>query len=162
LAQRHTQDLAAQEAYLKGRYFWSRFTGPWLEKAFAAFQEAAERDPGYALPHAGLADAALILGFSGLLPPTAAWERAEAEVVQALERDDGLAEAHVSRGFVALLRRWDWPETDRELARAVKLGPHVPAVRQWRGLFLDMLGRFDEGGREIDHARHLDPLSVIT
>jgi DNA-binding winged helix-turn-helix (wHTH) protein/Flp pilus assembly protein TadD len=162
LAQRHTQDLAAQEAYLKGRYFWSRFTGPWLEKAFASFQEAAECDPTYALPHAGLADAALILGFSGLLPPAAAWERAEAEVTQALERDEGLAEAHVSRAYLSLFARWDWPEAARELARAVELGPHVAAVRLWRGLYLDMLGRFEEAGREIAYARQLDPLSVVT
>ena len=161
LAHRHTQDLAAQESYLKGRYFWSRFTGPWLEKAFAEFQEAAERDPAYALPHAGLADACLVLGFTGMLPPAAAWERAEAEARQALERDEGLAEAHVSRAYVALFRNWDWPAARRELDRAAELGPHTAAVRQWRGLYLLMLGRFEDAGREIAHARQLDPLSVV-
>src|SRR4029078_10748785 len=30
LAHRHTQDLEAQESYLKGRYFWSRVICPWL------------------------------------------------------------------------------------------------------------------------------------
>jgi DNA-binding winged helix-turn-helix (wHTH) protein/Flp pilus assembly protein TadD len=161
LARRHTQDLAAQEAYLKGRYFWSRFTGPWLEKAFFSFQEAAERDPDYALPHAGLADAALVLGFVGALAPADAWERAEAEVQQALDRDEGLAEAHVSRAYLALFRRWDWPAAAAELDRAVELGPHIAAVRQWRGMHLAMLGRFEEAGREIAHARQLDPLSVV-
>lgn len=161
LAHRHTQDLAAQESYLKGRYFWSRFTGPWLERAFAAFQEAAERDPDYALPHAGLADASLVLGFAGVLPPAAAWERAEAEARQALERDEGLAEAHVSRAYVALFQQWDWPTARRELDRAAELGPHVASVRQWRGVYLAMLGRFDEAGREIAHARQLDPLSIV-
>lgn len=161
LARRHTQDLGAQEAYLKGRYFWSRFTGPWLEKAFFSFQEAAERDPDYALPHAGLADAALVLGFAGALPSSDAWERAEAEAQQALERDEGLAEAHVSRAYVTLFRRWDWPAAGVELERAVELGPHIAAVRQWHGTYLALLGRFEEAGREIAHARQLDPLSVV-
>jgi DNA-binding winged helix-turn-helix (wHTH) protein/tetratricopeptide (TPR) repeat protein len=161
LAHRHTQDLAAQESYLKGRYFWSRFTGQWLEKAFAEFQEAAERDPAYALPHAGLADACLILGFTGMLPPAAAWERAEAEARQALDRDEGLAEAHVSRAYVALFQNWDWPAARRELDRAAELGPHTSAVRQWRGIYLAMLGQLEEAGREIAHARQLDPLSVV-
>jgi DNA-binding winged helix-turn-helix (wHTH) protein/tetratricopeptide (TPR) repeat protein len=161
LAHRHTQDLEAQESYLKGRYFWSRFTGPWLEKAFASFQEAAERDPTYALPHAGLADACLILGFTGLLPPSAAWERAHTEAQQALERDEGLAEAHVSRAYVALFQDWDWAAAGRELDRAAELGPHTAAVRQWRGVYLAMLGRFEDAGREIAHARQLDPLSVV-
>jgi DNA-binding winged helix-turn-helix (wHTH) protein/tetratricopeptide (TPR) repeat protein len=161
LAHRHTQDLEAQEAYLKGRYFWSRFTGPWLEKAFASFQEAAEKDPAYALPHAGLADACLILGFTGMLPPSAAWERADTEARQAIERDEGLAEAHVSRAYVALFQDWDWATARRELDRAAELGPHTAAVRQWRGVYLAMAGRFDEAGREIAHARQLDPLSVV-
>jgi adenylate cyclase len=161
LAHRHTQDLAAQESYLKGRFFWSRFTGPGMEKAFAEFQDAAERDPGYALPHAGLADACLILGFTGLLPPAEAWEQAESEARQALERDEGLAEAHVSRAYVALFRRWDWPVARQELDRAAELGPHTAAVRQWRSVHLAMLGRFEEAGREIAHARQLDPLSVV-
>jgi len=162
LARRDTQDIAAQEAYLKGRYFWSRFTGPWLEKAFAAFQDAAERDPQYALPHAGLADACLVLGFAGVLPPAAAWERAEAEAAQALERDEGLAEAHVSRAYVSLFQDWDWPVARRALDRAVELGPHTSAIRLWRGVYLAMLGQLEEAGREIAHARHLDPLSVVT
>jgi tetratricopeptide (TPR) repeat protein len=161
LAHRHTQDLEAQESYLKGRYFWSRFTGTWLEKAFASFQEAAERDPDYALPHAGLADACLILGFTGMLPPSAAWERADTEARQALERDEGLAEAHVSRAYVALFQDWDWATARRELDRAAELGPHTAAVRQWRSVYLAMLGRFEEAGREIAHARQLDPLSVV-
>jgi DNA-binding winged helix-turn-helix (wHTH) protein/Flp pilus assembly protein TadD len=161
LAHRHTQDLAAQESYLKGRFFWSRFTGSGMEKAFAEFQDAAERDPGYALPHAGLADACLILGFTGMLPPAAAWEQAEKEARQALERDEGLAEAHVSRAYVALFQRWDWPAARQELDRAAELGPHTAAVRQWRSVYLAMLGRFEEAAREIAHARQLDPLSVV-
>jgi DNA-binding winged helix-turn-helix (wHTH) protein/Flp pilus assembly protein TadD len=161
LARRHTEVAAAQEAYLKGRYFWSRFTGAWLEKAFAAFTEAAELDPAYALPHAGLADASLVLGFAGVLPPQAAWERAEQEAGQALERDEGLAEAHVSRAYVSLFQDWDWPAAARELDRAAELGPHTAAVRLWRGVYLDMRGRFDEGGREIAHARQLDPISIV-
>jgi DNA-binding winged helix-turn-helix (wHTH) protein/Flp pilus assembly protein TadD len=162
LAHRHTQDLAAQEAYLKGRFFWSRLTGPGIQRAFAAFQEAAELDPDYALPHAGLADACLVLGFAGVLPPAAAWEHAEDEARQALERDEGLAEAHVSSAYVALFQDWDWPAARRELDRAAELGPHTSSVRLWRGLYLAILGRFDEAGREIAHAHHLDPLSVVT
>jgi serine/threonine-protein kinase len=161
LAHRHTQDLAAQESYLKGRFFWSRFTGPGMQKAFAEFQEAAERDPAYALPHAGLADACLILGFTGMLPPAEAWEQAESEARQALERDEGLAEAHVSRAYVALFQRWDWPTARQALDRAAELGPHTAAVRQWRSVYFAMLGRFEEAAREIAHARQLDPLSVV-
>ena len=45
LTQRPTADLEAYQAYVKGRYFWSRFTQESLGRAFGCFQEAAERDP---------------------------------------------------------------------------------------------------------------------
>src|SRR5258708_18205192 len=157
LAHRHTQDLEAQEASVKGRYFWSRFTGPWLEKAFASFQEAAERDPASARPHAGLADACLIVGFTGMLPPSAAWERADTEVRQALERDEGLAEAHVSRAYVSLFQDWDWATARRELDRAAELGPHTAAVRQWRGGFPATLRPLDAAGPPDPPARRRRP-----
>jgi len=43
LARRDTADVAASQAYLKGRYFWSRFTGEWMGRAFSCYQEAVER-----------------------------------------------------------------------------------------------------------------------
>jgi TolB-like protein/Flp pilus assembly protein TadD len=161
LARRHTEDVGAYRAYLKGRYFWTRFTGPWLEKALAAFQEAAEADPSYALPHAGLADAYLVLGFSGLLPPRDVWPMASASARRALELDESLPEAHVSLGYVALFQDWDWTAAGRELDRALALAPNSPAAHHWHGLFLDMQGRVPEAEAEIARAQELDPLSLV-
>jgi TolB-like protein/Tfp pilus assembly protein PilF len=161
LVRRHTEDVEAYRAYLKGRYFWTRFTGPWLEKALSAFQEAAESDPGYALPHAGLADAYLILGFSGLLPPRDVWPMAAASARRALELDESLPEAHVSLAYVGLFQDWDWAAAGRELERALALAPNSSAVHQWYGLFLDMSGRFEEADARIARAQELDPLSLV-
>jgi TolB-like protein/Flp pilus assembly protein TadD len=161
LTRRHTADVEAYESYLKGRYFWSRFTGEWLEKAIGFFRDAVERDPDYCLPHAGLADAYLILGFSGLVPPKEAWPLAGEEARRALGRDEGVAEAHVSLAYVSLFADWQWTRARSELERAVALSPNSAAARQWHALYLDMTGRFEEARREIDRARELDPLSLV-
>jgi Flp pilus assembly protein TadD len=121
-----------------------------------------ERDPGFCLPHAGLADAYLVLGFSGLVPPKEAWLLAGEEARRALGIDDSVADAHVSLGYVRLFEAWDWRRADAELRRAVALSPASAAARQWHGLYLDMLGRFEEARAEIDRARQLDPLSLVT
>jgi TolB-like protein len=102
LTRRHTEDALAYQSYVKGRYFWARFTGEWLEKAIGFFREAVEKDPGFSLPHAGLADAYLILGFSGLVSPKEAWPLAGAEARRALAIDETLADAHVSLAYVHL------------------------------------------------------------
>jgi tetratricopeptide (TPR) repeat protein len=161
LARRDTADPAASRAYLKGRYFWSRFTAEWMERAFACFQEAVERDPLYALPHAGLADAYLVLGFSGLLPPGEAWPLAEDAARTALRLDESLADAHISLAYVRLFRDWDWEGARASLTRARELSAGA-AARQWHGVFLAMEGRLDEAERAIDAAATLEPLAVVT
>jgi DNA-binding winged helix-turn-helix (wHTH) protein/Flp pilus assembly protein TadD len=161
LVRRPTADLEAYRAYLRGRYLWSRFTEEAVGRAVGCFHEALDRDPGFALPHAGLADASVVLGFSGLLPPREAWPAAAQAARRALERDEAVAEAHVSLGFVLLFQDWDWAGAARELARAVALAPSAAGPRLWSGLFHVMRGRFEDARREIDVALELDPLSVV-
>jgi TolB-like protein/Flp pilus assembly protein TadD len=161
LARSDTADPRASQAYLKGRYFWSRFTAEWMARAFACFQEAAARDPAYALPHAGLADAHLVLGFSGLLPPEDAWRLADESARAALARDDTLADAHIALGYVRLFRDWNWAAAGASLRRAVELNPGANA-HQWHGLFLAMSGDLSGATRDVERAFALEPLSVVT
>ncbi len=53
---RYIPNIAAYEAYLKAHHhLWNR-TGPEsMEKSRACYEQAAKLDPGFALPHAGLA-----------------------------------------------------------------------------------------------------------
>jgi DNA-binding winged helix-turn-helix (wHTH) protein/tetratricopeptide (TPR) repeat protein len=161
IGKRHTDDVEAYQAFLKGRYFWSRFTEDGIEKAFQYLQEAAEKDPNFALPHAGLADAYLVLGFSGLVSPSEAWPAARGAAERALELDPDLADAQVSLAYVKLFQDWDWKGAGELLERAVAQSPNSAAVHQWYALYLDMQGRFAEAAREIDRAGALDPLSIV-
>jgi DNA-binding winged helix-turn-helix (wHTH) protein/Flp pilus assembly protein TadD len=160
-APRRPRDQEAYHAYLRGRYFWSRLSGEWLQKALWNFQEAAERDPAWAPPHAGLADAWVVLGLSGVVPPRDAWPLARASAERALELDAGSPEAQVSLGAVSLFERWDWDEADRAFARAAALDPHAAGPQVWRTLSLDMRGRLDEAAQAQRTAADLDPLSPI-
>lgn len=154
-------DLEAYQAYMKGRYFWSRLTGESLGRAFACFREAAEKDPAYASPHAGLADGHILAGLVGLVPPRQAWDMAENEARAALERDDTVAEAHVSLAYLKLFRDWDFDAAEDELSRARDLSPHSVAVHQWLAVLLHVRGRPDEATAAITTARLLDPASVV-
>ena len=158
---RHTPPLAAYHAYARGRYFWSRLSGAWVEKAFSAFQEAAALDPAYALPHAGLADVQAVLGFSGLVDPRLAWPLAEAAARRALELDDSVADAHVCLAYMRLFRDWDWTAAEEHLQRALDVPPPSAAVHQWHAVFLDLQGRLEEALQAVLKAQQLDPLSLI-
>ena len=158
---RTSPNLEAHQAYMKGRYFWGRLTGESLARAFACFQEAAEKDPLYAPPRSGLADGHLLAGLVGLVPPRQAWDLAEVEARAALERDPRVAEAHVSLAYLRLFRDWDFSGAEAELNHAAELSPHSVAVHQWLAVVLHLRGRPEAASAAIAAARQLDPASVV-
>ena len=120
---RHAPGPEAHEAYLRGRFFWSRFDPESLGKAFGCYGEAATLDPRYGAPLGGLADAHLLLGLAGLSPPRQAWDTVVSCADRALECDPTLADAHVSRAYALLFRDWDWQGAEQGIERAVDPGP---------------------------------------
>ncbi len=60
IRKRETQNTAAYQAYLKGRYHWNKRTIDPLRIANRYFQEAIEEDPSYAIAYSGLAPASPI------------------------------------------------------------------------------------------------------
>jgi TolB-like protein len=56
-----TKDLVAHDHYLKGLYFSNRKDRKGIESSVACFQRAIERDGGYALAHAALAESYMAL-----------------------------------------------------------------------------------------------------
>src|SRR5436190_7327563 len=95
-----TADLEAHQLYLKGRYLWNRRTGDNLRKALNYFQQAADKDPNYALAYAGIADTCALFPVYGAGAPQEYLPRAKAAAMKAVELDDSLAEAHASLGLV--------------------------------------------------------------
>jgi adenylate cyclase len=65
-----TQNLEAYQLYVKGRYYWNKRTNADIKTAISYFNQAIDKDPGYALAYAGLADAFGVLGNYGEDPGT--------------------------------------------------------------------------------------------
>ena len=59
-----TTNPEAHQLYLKGRYLWNRRTAENLKKALNYFQQAADKDPSYALAYAGIADTLVSVGLN--------------------------------------------------------------------------------------------------
>jgi hypothetical protein len=117
IAKRPTANPEAYELYLKGRYFWNKRTGDDLRKSIAYLKQAIEKDPGYALAYAGLADSYGLLRFYGGASPEESVVPAAAAARKALELDDSLAEAHASLGLIASEELEDRSRCERTGAR---------------------------------------------
>ncbi|HEX7318021.1 MAG TPA: tetratricopeptide repeat protein [Pyrinomonadaceae bacterium] len=159
LARRYTNVAEAYECYLKGRYFWNKYTKNGIEKGIAYFERAIELDPDYALAYSGLADCYFRLS-NLYLPPKEALPKAKAVALKAVELDDALAEAHASLGLVKFYYDHDWAGTEREYRLAIKLNPYTPIPHQRYSVYLAHTGRFDEAIVECKKALKFDPLSL--
>jgi len=161
MAKRPTENIEAYQLYLKGRYYWNKRTEEGLRRSIEYFSEATEKDPNYALAHAGLADCYIILGYFSLLPAREAYAKAREAATRALALDDTLAEAHNALATAKADYDWDWPGAEREFRRAIELNPGYATAHQWYGRLLSELGRHEEALAEIKRAQELDPLSLI-
>src|SRR6185503_13845869 len=96
----HAQNFDVFDLYLRGRYYWNMRNEEGFTRSVQYFQEAINRDPGYAPAHAGLADAYTLLGDYGFMRRDEALSRARSAALTALNLDNSLGEAHASLGQI--------------------------------------------------------------
>ena len=160
LARRDTADAEAWQLYLNGRYHWDRKTEDGFLRAIEFYEAAAARDPQFALPHAGLADAYAVLGVFNLRPPAAVFPLSRAAAKRAVELDGQLSEAHASLGHVATQFDRDWREGERLYRHALGLRPNYGQAVMWLANNHLMQGRIPEALAEARQAQLLEPMSL--
>jgi TolB-like protein len=154
----------AHEAYLRGRHLVVQRTRATIEGAVREFEKAIALDPEYALGHAELAIAILLLkrGQYGDLTDTEAIARAAPYAERAMALDPNLAEARAATGFVL----WDQEnleEAQTHFRQAIQINPNYSIVYNWMGLLLGLnLGRYAEAFAAHEMTLRLDPLSIPT
>ena len=155
------EDIGAYVLYLRGRYYWSRRTKEDLEKAIAYFGEAIEKDPNYALAHAGMADCYTLMGRHLYLPSREAFEKARGYAYRALELNDKLAEAHTALAAVLMIYNWDWDLAEEQFKQAIQLNPNYANAHYLHSVLLQTTGRLQESVTAAEKAQVLDPLSPV-
>ena len=158
LAKQDTAHTEAYHCYLKGRYFWNKYSMESVERAIGYFRQAIALDSAYAMAYAGLADAYQRLS-SSFLPPEEALPKAKSLALQAVEYDDTLAEAHSSLGVITTYWDFNFRAAESEHLRAIELNAGSSLIRQRYGMCLLYMERFEEARAEFIKALDLDPLS---
>ena len=161
IQQKAPEDIGAYVLYLRGRYHWSRRNKEDLEKAIAYFGEAIDKDPNYALAHAGMADCYTLMGRHLYLPAKEAFSKARDFANRALELNNDLAEAHTSLAAVLLIYDWEWDAAEDQFKRAIQLNPNYATAHYWHSVLLQTTGRLQESVTAAEKAQVLDPLSPV-
>jgi serine/threonine-protein kinase len=158
---RPTENLAAHNLYLQGRYHLSQRSEEGLVKALEFFGKALVEDPQYALAHSGLADAYGLCNHYGVMGPSDVWTKAASSAATAVMLDDDSAEAHTSLAHVKSTQDWDWAGAEAEYKRALALNPSDSSAHYWYADYLSKMRRPEEAIKEARRARELDPVSAV-
>lgn len=153
----------AHDAYLRGRHLLVKRTGDSIRGAVKEFEDAIELYPDYALAHADLAIANLLLtresGGYGDLSHNEALVRAEPHADLAMKLAPSLAEAQAAKGFV-LKRQRQHEQALTHYRKAIEINPSYSGAYTWMGwLLLREIGDYVQATAAREQALRVDPLS---
>jgi TolB-like protein/DNA-binding winged helix-turn-helix (wHTH) protein/Flp pilus assembly protein TadD len=156
----HHLDAEANEAYLRGRYFWNQFTPEGYRKAISYFQQAIERDSNFAEAYSGLADSYNFLVLMDSIPASEGHLKALEAARRAVSLGVNLAEPHASLAVALVRSEWNWSGAEDEYKRAIALNPSYSMVHRLYASLLVTTRRHHEAWEQINEAMRLDPLSL--
>lgn len=145
---RYTESGEAYQAYLEGRFHWSKYTRTGIEKAIGCFRQAIEVDPNYALAYAGIVDCYLRLATNYLPPEEDSSKQSESAVDSKPVFNDGVTDSRIK-----LRQEWDWKAAERELRRSAELKSEYPSAHQWYWVYLLSRELFQESSFYQNYAK---------
>jgi len=151
----------AYDAYLKGLYYWEKLDEQSTKKALEYFQLAADLDPEWADPYAGLANAWGLFSFFGHLPKSVTLPKVYPYLNKALELDPNSAKAHYVAAILAVWTEWNWKKGEREFLRSIELDPNDALTRMYYAHLLMILRRSDEANQQAEIGLQLDPIKPL-
>jgi serine/threonine protein kinase/Tfp pilus assembly protein PilF len=160
LTKRYTNDNAAYQLFLQGRYHRNKMSPEGYRKAIEYLTQAVEKDPRFALAYTGLADAYNQMSFFNLQRPRDLMPKAKDAATRALAIDPTLAEAHISLGWASFTYDWDWPAATSHFEQARALDAAAVDNHPNYQFYLTVAGRADEAIRVGRQALARDPVSA--
>jgi len=153
----------AYTAYQQGMFLQGKLTVEDQQSAIDYFQQSISKDPAYAEPLVGMADANLMLALNMVaIDRDEGIGKATGYLDQALRLDSELADAHVAKALIKQVNFRDFVGAEMDLKRALDSDPkHITALRRL-GTIYGMLGRYDEAMGMFQKIIDRDPLNTPT
>jgi TolB-like protein/Tfp pilus assembly protein PilF len=150
---RYTENSGAYQAYIEGRFHWSRYTRNEIEKAIGNFRKAIELDPNYALAYAAIVDCYLRLA-TNYLPSESISQSDDKKKAKngthfVEAKTSGTLIVATSDPKVKLRHEWDWKGAEREIRRANALKADYPAAHQWHAAYWFLRQLYETSTLEI-------------
>ncbi len=153
-------NLDANQLYVSACSLLSRPGSHTILLALEKLEAACRLDPAFALAHAGIANANVLLGVFGLAAPLKVFPRARAAASAAVALCDTLADGHLQLGHIAAMFELDRTSADSHLRRALRLDERSAMAHHHMALLAMTAGQFDDALVWMRRALDLQPLAA--
>ena len=152
-------DLEAYDLFLQALPLVASRLPDGLHEAVELLSRATEIDPAFAAAHAKLGEAYTLLPiYDGEALPDELVPRGKVMADRAIELDPEHPDGWAVRGLIGWAYDWDFPQAERELARALELSPNHASALNWRGVLLMSMERHAEAAESCRRGVEVDPL----
>jgi TolB-like protein len=161
LTENRTVRPEALEAFLKAQYYWELLDMDSIPKAMANFQLAAELDPEWADPYAGLGLVWSMFSFFGALPHSTTQPMIDQYLTKAMELNPNSAQAHFVKAVYEVWNNLNWEQGEASFLKSMELNPNDALTRLYYAHLLLILRRNEEAIQMADIGLALDPMKPL-
>jgi TolB-like protein/Tfp pilus assembly protein PilF len=155
-----TENIDAYNLYLKGLFYWNKWTPEFIHKAIKCFEEALEISPGFALVYSRLSACYIYLGAIGYMANKVAYPKAKEYALKSFELDNNSVASMISMGMVKYFNDWDWEGAEKCFLKVFEINPNSAETHQYYAMLLTTLGYHKKALKEAELAHQIDPLNA--
>ena len=154
-----TKNIAAYQLYLKGRYYFNKWTLPSFKKAAECYKKSIQEDPNFSLPYFGAGFTYSCLGSWGGMHQKQAFELVGAFYEQGKKLNDSSFFGYMCESQYLFWARWEYKEGYEIVRRAHELNPNDAELNEFIAEIYTTLGDFETALKYIELSTKLNPLS---
>ena len=149
----------AYDDYLQGLFYSDKSTEDALRQSLEFFERALEKDPRFARAWTGIAKSWLWLA-DAYVKPLEAYSKVRKAAMNAINIDDGEAEAHVYLAETKRILDWDLRGAEAEYLRAFEIDSNSTPSNYFIAAFYAAVGERDKALGFLNRTAKIDPASL--
>jgi TolB-like protein len=153
------RSMEAYDLYLQGLFLSDKSTEAALRKSLEFFQSALDKDPRFARAWTGIAKSWLWLA-DAYVKPVEAYSKVREAAVNAIQIDDGEAEAHVYLAETKRILDWDLRGAEAEYVRAFEIDSNSTTSNYFIAAFYAAIGEREKALTYLSRTAKIDPASL--
>jgi adenylate cyclase len=149
----------AYDDYLHGLFYSDKSTEDALRKSLEFFGRALQKDPKFSRAWTGIAKSWLWLA-DAYVKPIEAYSKVRQAALNAINIDDGEAEAHVYLAETKRILDWDLGSAEAEYVRAFEIDSNSTTSNYFIAAFYAAIGEREKALTYLSRTAKIDPASL--